>query len=273
MSGFAPTTYWDSPCCGAKPLLSLHFVHKRDFLSILQNVPINLENPTDETMENRFELTNDSTEENVAELSAALKNLKPEGKILIKAKGDFDAVMTPFQNQNWGKYDWLPLSISSEAWSGYLIAKPGGFTSIVQIMESHHKHCDSTYVQAENVLIEGKNDLGIELMRSFIWNMELHFAREETILFPAFEEKAGMTSGPTQVMRMDHEQIRGVLKEVSDCLNEGNLQRIFDLSEAMLILIAQHNSKEENILYPATDQYLDREAEDIARKLQLLKQV
>jgi len=225
-------------------------------------------------MENRLELSNDSTEENVAEFSAALKKLKKKKKILIKAKGDFDAVMTPFQNQNWGKYDWLPLSISSEEWSGYLIAKPGGFTSIMQIMESHHKHCDSTYVHAENVLGEGKNDLGMELMRSFIWNMELHFAREETILFPAFEEQTGMTtSGPTQVMRMEHEQIRGVLKEVSDCLNEGNVQRIFDLSEAMLILIAQHNSKEENVLYPITDKYLGQEAEDIARKLQLLKQV
>jgi len=223
-------------------------------------------------MENRLELTNDSTEENIIELSAALKNLKPEEKILIKAKGDFDAVMTPFQNQNWGKYDWLPLSISSEEWSGYLIAKPGEFSSIVQIMESHHRHCDSTYVHAENVLGEGKNDLGKELMRSFIWNMKLHFAREETILFPAFEEKIGMTSGPTEVMRLEHEQIRGVLKEVSDCLNAGELQRIFDLSEAMLILIAQHNSKEENMLYPMTDQYLDREADGIARKLQLLKQ-
>ena len=76
-------------------------------------------------MENRLELTNDSTEENVAELSAALKNLKPEEKILIQVKGDFDAAMKPFQDQNWGKYDWLPLSISSEEWKGYLIAKPG----------------------------------------------------------------------------------------------------------------------------------------------------
>jgi hemerythrin-like domain-containing protein len=257
--------------------LNLNFFYiscaKGSSYQFYKNVSINLENPTDETMENRLELTNDSTEENVTELSAALKNLKPEEKILIKAKGDFDAVMTSFQTQNWGKYDWLPLSISSEEWSGYLIAKPGGFTSIVQIMESHHRHCDSTYVHAENVLGEGKNDLGKELMRSFIWNMELHFAREETILFPAFEEKTGMTSGPTQVMRVEHEQIRGVLKEVSDCLNEGNWQRIFDLSEAMLILIAQHNSKEENVLYPATDQYLDREADDIARKLQLLKQI
>jgi len=59
-------------------------------------------------MENRLELTNDSTGKDVAELSAALKSLKPEEKILIKAKGDFDAIMTLFQNQNWGKYDWLP---------------------------------------------------------------------------------------------------------------------------------------------------------------------
>ena len=40
-------------------------------------------------MESTLELTNDSAEKNVAELSAALKNLKPEEKILIKAKGDF----------------------------------------------------------------------------------------------------------------------------------------------------------------------------------------
>jgi len=223
-------------------------------------------------MENKLELTNSSNEEDVAQLTSALQNLNSEERILISSKKSFEAVMTEFQNQNWGKYDWLPLMISSESWSGYLVAKSGGFTGIVQIMESHHKYCDTTYVTAENTLNEGNTDLGKELMQSFIWNMELHFAREEAVLFPAFENKTGMVGGPTEVMRMEHQQIKGLLKEISDCISNGDFQRIFDLSETMLILIAQHNSKEENILYPMTDQHLADGTDSIAKQLQLFTQ-
>lgn len=220
-------------------------------------------------METILELTNSSNEDDVSQLTSALNNLKPEERIEVKSKSNFEAIMAEFQNQNWGKYDWLPLSVTSDAWSGYLVAKSGGFTGILEIMESHHKHCDTTYVNAENTINEGNEELGKIQIESFLWNMEMHFAREEDVLFPAFENKTGMVGGPTQVMRMEHQQIKGLLKEISECLTTGEFQRILDLSETMLILIAQHNSKEENMLYPMTDQYLAEEADSIARQLQL----
>ena len=35
-----------------------------------------------------------------------------------------------------------------------------------------------------------------------------HFCAEEQVLFPAFEEQTGMLTGPTQVMRSEHMQLR-----------------------------------------------------------------
>ncbi|MBU2646210.1 hemerythrin domain-containing protein [bacterium] len=137
-------------------------------------------------------------------------------------------------------------------------------------MESHHKHCDTVYVKAENELNGGDEEKGKKLMAAFLWNMEVHFQREEQILFPAFEQKTGMTGGgPTQVMRTEHQQIRGVLKEMQASLEAGDYQQIFNQAETMLILIQQHNAKEENMLYPMSDQHLGRDAEKIAKAVQL----
>ena len=126
------------------------------------------------------------------------------------------------------------------------------------------------YVEAENKLNGGEETEGKRMMADFIWNMEVHFGREEQILFPAFEQKTGMTGGgPTHVMRAEHEQIRGVLKDMKDSLDRGDYQRIFDQAETMLILIQQHNSKEEQILYPMLDQHLGEDLEQIAKEVQL----
>ncbi|NQU64150.1 MAG: hemerythrin domain-containing protein [SAR324 cluster bacterium] len=206
----------------------------------------------------------------VTELTDTFKNLAGQGQLHVKGSGDYRAVLQAFQNSHWGQYDWLPIRIEPAVWSGYLVAKDSGLTSIVQIMESQHKHCDTMYVEAENILNGGDEAEGTRLMEAFIWNMEVHFGREEQILFPAFEQKTGMTGGgPTYVMRSEHEQIRGVLKEMKDSLVAGDYQRIFDQAETMLILIQQHNSKEEQILYPMLDQHLGEDLDQIAREVQL----
>lgn len=220
-------------------------------------------------MENKLDLTDVADEQKLSKLTETFQKLKADEQVLIECKGEFNSIMSEFQKQFWGKFEWQPLMITKDAWKGYLSAKAAGPTSIIEVMEGHHRHCDSTYVKAENTLMEGNKETGEELMLSFIWNMEMHFTREEQVLFPAFENKTGMVSGPTQVMRMDHEQIRGVLKEIKESLNAGDYQRIYDLSETMLILIQQHNSKEENILYPMLDQHLAEEAEKLAKDMQL----
>ncbi len=221
-------------------------------------------------METNIDLTGQAAEQAITELGNAFKNLGGQDRLLVKGNRDFDTIMKAFQNSHWGQYDWLPIIVGADSWSGYLENKGSGFTSLVQIMESHHKHCDTLYVTAENALNSGNEDEGKKLMAAFLWSMEMHFGREEQIIFPAFEEKTGMSGGgPTHVMRAEHEQIRGVLKEMKNSLDAGDYQEIYNQAETMLILIQQHNSKEESILYPMTDQHLGNEVDQIARKVQL----
>ena len=221
-------------------------------------------------MDNLLDLTSIDQDQKLAAITDAFQNLKAEESVLIKSDGDFRSIMTDFQNQNWGKFDWRPRMVTDDSWSGEIKAVASPLTHIFPLMETHHKYCDTLYVTAENTLSQGNEDEGKELMQAFFWNMEMHFTREEKILFPAFEDRTGMVQGPTQVMRTEHEQIRGVLAQMRQSLDAGEFQSIFDQSETMLILIQQHNSKEENILYPMIDQHLADDVERLGKEIQLL---
>lgn len=89
--------------------------------------------------------------------------------------------------------------------------------------------------------------------REFLFGLLRHIVWEEEILFPAFEEKTGMRdSGPTEVMRIEHREIKKCL----DALHEKVRARDpnCDAEEnALLEVLSAHNQKEENILYPTID--------------------
>jgi len=86
-----------------------------------------------------------------------------------------------------------------------------------------------------------------------------HIAWEEEILFPLFESKTGMShSGPTFVMRAEHQQIKSLLEAIHKKVAEGNPDS--DGDESMLLsVLGMHNTKEENILYPAIDRSVSDE--------------
>jgi hemerythrin-like domain-containing protein len=92
--------------------------------------------------------------------------------------------------------------------------------------------------------------------------MDRHFAMEEDVLFPAFEAKTGNTMGPTQVMRMEHEQMRALMNDMERAVTAGNDAEYLGLSETLNMIMQQHNLKEENMLYPMSDRVLagNREA-------------
>lgn len=86
--------------------------------------------------------------------------------------------------------------------------------------------------------------------------MAHHLAMEEEQLFPAFESRTGMNGGPTQVMRVEHEQMRGLLQAMAGAVESGDQAGYLGLSETLNMLMQQHNLKEENILYPMSDRIL-----------------
>jgi len=130
-------------------------------------------------------------------------------------------------------------------------------TSIVEFMTQDHRHCDDGYAAAEEKVAAGQWDEAAKSWTSYCEALETHLDREESILFPAFEAQTGNTQGPTAVMRMEHEQMRSIVSEMNGAMTARDADTFLGLAETLMILTQQHNMKEEQVLYPMSDQMLN----------------
>jgi DUF438 domain-containing protein len=133
-------------------------------------------------------------------------------------------------------------------------------------MTDDHRHCDDLFADAEQSAGKGQMAAALAAFSHFRQAVLAHFTAEEATLFPAFEERTGMSMGPTRVMRMEHEQIRSMLADAVDALERQDSEEFLGIAETLLIMMQQHNMKEENILYPMCDAHLaDVSGELLAR--------
>ena len=131
-----------------------------------------------------------------------------------------------------------------------------------------HRACDTVWAELESALDADNEALARTLWPEFDKALRRHFDMEEEVLFPALEQATGMPGmGPTQVMRQEHAQMRTVLDQMAEEVAAGNLQDLLDHGDTLLMLIQQHNIKEENILYPMADQTLSAEWPTLTEQL------
>ena len=134
-------------------------------------------------------------------------------------------------------------------------------------MEHHHRHCDELFAVAEAAMEAAQWPQAEEAHNAFIAAMEQHLQAEEHVLFPTFEELSGMTMGPTSVMRHEHEQMRQLFNQMTQALQAKRSDDYLGASETLLIMMQQHNAKEEQILYPMLDQVLGGQADSLMGQL------
>jgi hemerythrin-like domain-containing protein len=140
--------------------------------------------------------------------------------------------------------------------------------TLVEFFTQDHRACDKRWVEVENAA-EGGDPAAIQASwEAFDRAQRHHLEMEEGVLFPAFEDATGMTGGPTQVMRMEHEQMRGLLDQMASAMTGGDVQELIDLGDTLLMLIQQHNQKEEGMLYPMAERALASNWEDIRARLE-----
>jgi iron-sulfur cluster repair protein YtfE (RIC family) len=140
--------------------------------------------------------------------------------------------------------------------------------SIRDILSDDHRSCDEIFAQVEQGVAAKQWAKASDEFAGFRTAMLNHFAAEETILFPAFEARTGMTMGPTQVMRSEHVQMRQLLDAASEALTAKDADEYSGNAETLLIMMQQHNMKEENILYPMCDQRLGDQADALVEQMQ-----
>ncbi len=138
---------------------------------------------------------------------------------------------------------------------------------VTQILPDHHKHCDELFVAAEDAAQRGDWPATAATFARFDAQMRAHFAAEEEVLFPTFEAATGMSGGPTQMMRYEHEQMRTLLDQLATAVTARDSDGYAGVAETLLMLLQQHNMKEENILYPMCEQALAADAGEVCEKI------
>jgi hemerythrin-like domain-containing protein len=123
-------------------------------------------------------------------------------------------------------------------------------------MKNEHRACDDIFAQAEAAVAKKEWEKANETFLSFANETLRHFKKEEEVLFLAFEAQTGMKEGPTQVMRYEHEQVRGLIGKMAEALEKEDRDAYLSLAESMMILLQQHNMKEEQMLYAMCDRVL-----------------
>jgi iron-sulfur cluster repair protein YtfE (RIC family) len=142
--------------------------------------------------------------------------------------------------------------------------------TLSRYLTEDHAHCDDLFAAAENAVAAADwttVEAGFDRFRAAT---QRHFQCEEDILFPAFESATGMTAGPTMVMRSEHEQIRQALAAMAEAVADRNADAYLGYGETLLMLLRQHNLKEEQILYPMTDRAMAGETPTLLARMQAL---
>ncbi|MFC5300724.1 hemerythrin domain-containing protein [Azospira restricta] len=140
-------------------------------------------------------------------------------------------------------------------------------TTIRDFMTDDHRRCDDVFAEVEQAVAGGDWAAAAAAFARFQESVLQHFAAEESLLFPAFEQKTGMRMGPTQVMRSEHVQMRELMQSAAAALAAQDADAYAGEAETLLIMMQQHNMKEENILYPMCDQHLAYETDTLVPQL------
>lgn len=135
--------------------------------------------------------------------------------------------------------------------------------SISSLMTHDHRNCDLAIEEMEQ--FASIKDFNESLNAFTKWqDVNLaHFNIEEEYLFPETINALGMKIPPIMVMEMEHQQIKKCLTEIELALRQEDMEKFQHLIETCLIMIQQHNMKEEQILYPIIDKALYNKQDEL----------
>jgi len=138
-------------------------------------------------------------------------------------------------------------------------------------MRAEHRECDEIFAAAEKSVIDGNFEQAEKQFLIFADDTLRHFKREEESLFPTFETVSGSTEGPTKIMKFEHQQVRGLIGKMAEAVENKDSDAYLSLAESMMILLQQHNMKEEQMLYAMCDRVIPQELKEST--LETMKEV
>ena len=142
-------------------------------------------------------------------------------------------------------------------------------SGLTAFFEQDHRDCDARWTDVEELLDTQDFEAAQPAWQKFNAGLRRHIAMEEEVIFPAFESAAGMGGGgPTAVMRVEHQQMIGLLDQIDAAMESGDSEHALDTGDALLMLTQQHNIKEESMFYPVAENILAENWANLAKLLE-----
>ncbi len=138
----------------------------------------------------------------------------------------------------------------------------------VPFFTTDHRACDAIWAEVEAAVDVGDDAAAAAAWTRFDAAMRRHLTMEEEVLFPALQDAGMRGMGPIQVMLMEHQQMRAMLDRMAQCASDGDYETLADEGDTLLMVIQQHNIKEEGILYPMAAQMLGARWPELAERLE-----
>lgn len=199
------------------------------------------------------------------------RSLAPDGAFVLVNDHDPRPLLYQFQFEHAGKFDWSVLEAGPEKFRVEIRRREGGPRGVGEYLGWDHRRLDGIFAAVEGQVATAHfSEAGVRFAE-FSCGLNRHIRMEEEILFPAFERATGMCGGgPTTVMRAEHVEIKRLLEEISIAIRNAAPERFTPAAQSLRSVLGEHNMKEEQILYPMSDQTAggDREREDLVRRMQ-----
>lgn len=218
-------------------------------------------------------IASEDANEIIEQTRSILSQLKNGDGVEVSTTVDPTPALQDLLDNNWGEFDWHPLERGANSYRFALIKldTPSPNMTIREFMSRGHVWCDDLYAEMEAVALEGDVETTKQLFSSFELAMLQHFDMEENVLFAELENRGVLPTGmgPLAVMRMEHDQMKGVIHQMSQAATNSDTNGITSLGETLIILIQQHNVKEEDIVYAMATQSLATEQGIVLKKMMI----
>jgi hemerythrin-like domain-containing protein len=120
-------------------------------------------------------------------------------------------------------------------------------------LAQHHRYIDRLFASALKAADKSDWPAFTRELAALASALDLHIDFEEDELFLAFEEASGLRDGPTRVMRIEHAQMRDLLRALSAAQPRVDPEGCRAELEHLRATLQAHNAKEETVLYPACE--------------------
>ncbi|TAN60013.1 DUF2249 domain-containing protein [bacterium] len=202
------------------------------------------------------------------------KALAPGEQFILINDHEPKPLLYQFQSEHDGEFEWWVLEQGPEAWRVAIAKRTVNdpHRTVTDYFETDHRRLDAIFARFKAFANEQKWNAAAGAFSEFSLGLKRHIKAEEEILFPAFEQKTGMIdSGPTFVMKMEHKDIKELLDKILSAARSSDEATATSASNGLLNLLGDHNMKEEHILYPESDSFLDdSERAQVIKKTQAI---